>query len=242
MNPLAALLFFCTLLLYRPDGLAQSPLQNIATPSACAAQLLSGRDLKCDSSTWYGRALENDQRLCRELVNSSTCKDLVRREPILTDGIKQCEIKAICSDSVDVIDFFKGCTSGFILGTGEGLDSVRTWFENASKRIRDGNTAYGKYANTVEYKRELVRRIPSYKDAPDSDLEKRSAAALLVERQNFDATLSRVERGSTRSLFLSERAEQAEAEERRRAQTSQPTVQETAIFGAAYEALRKKRY
>ncbi len=240
VNPLTTLLFFCTFLLYQPNGLAQSPLESIGTSSACAAQLLSGRDFKCDSSTWYGRALENDRRRCQELVSSNTCKELVKKDPILADGLKQCDIKAICSDSTDVVGFFKGCASGFVLGTGEGLDSVKTWFENASKRIQEGHTAYGTYANTIEYKRELVRPLPQYKDATDRDLEKRSAATLLVERQNFDAVLARVERGSTRSLFLSERAERAESEEKRRTQASEHSIQETAIFGAAYEALRKK--
>ncbi|MBL7687439.1 MAG: diguanylate cyclase, partial [Bdellovibrionaceae bacterium] len=240
MKPLTTLLFFCAFLVFQPDGLAQNPLETITTPSACAAQLLSGRDFKCDSSTWYGRALENDRRRCQELVNSSTCKELVRIDPILADGLRQCDIKAICSNSTDVVGFFKGCASGFTLGTGEGLDSVKTWFENASKRIQEGHTAYGTYANTIEYKRELVRPLPSYKDTTDRDLEKRSAAALLVERQNYDTAVSRAERSGAKSLFLSERAERAETEDRRRLQAAELPIQETAIFGAAYEALRKK--
>lgn len=193
--------------------------------------------MTCDSSTWYGRILDTEQSNCQSITSSPTCRDLVRREPALADGLKQCNIQSICADAVDVGGFFRGCASGFILGTGEGLDNVKTLFENIAKRIQEQKTRYGKYDESIEYKRNLARGIPRFKNASDSELEKLASAFLLAERQQHDYLVSTAERHSTRSLSLLERAERGEIEDQRRKEIF---YEEDKIFTEADALLQNK--
>ena len=245
VNPLTALLFLLLTALQPSNALAQLPFDQLMIPTACASQMLSGRDMKCDLSTWYGRILETERGQCQAIISSPTCRELIKKEPLLADGLKQCDVKSICADSVNVVGFFKGCASGFILGTGEGLvgtgevlHDIKTLFENMAQRLKEQKTPYGQYSNTIEYKRGLARGIPRYKDVSDNELEKLSAAFLLTERQRQDYISSTAVRHSARSLSLMERAEQGEVEDQHRMQVS---YQEAAIFTAADELLQKKK-
>lgn len=238
MSRLVRLFFLIVAMLDGPSVLADISLPIV--PAACTALMLSGRDPKCDTSTWYGRALEDERQSCRKRVASPICQELIKKEPILSESLKSCEIKALCAGGVNVSGRLKGCAEGFLLGTGEGLESIRNWFEQAAKSIQQKNARFESLSNDIDFKRSLASGIPRYKNTSDAEFEKLSAAALFVERQNYEYALSTATRNSTKTLSLLERAEQAEALAETRAREPSSSIQETALFSAAYELLRKK--
>lgn len=152
---------------------------------------------------------------CETITKSTFCQDLVKKKPEFYDHLKRCKPDQFCEDHLSQeLTSIPSCAQGFLEGTGENFSNLSALFKHAEQNIQIQNKMLRECNLDIQCKKSLVKRIPKFKDMPDVELDKFTAAALMIERNNYSYIHSTNERQGFRGKTLSERAEAIEAYEK----------------------------
>lgn len=123
---------------------------------------------------------------CEAHVKSPVCQEYFKTDAYLATHARSCDVDTMCEESKtqNNLESLNICLQGYLAGTGEIVDAIKTWAENVKIDIEKQSEYISSCNESVDCKRELVTGIPKYETLNDKDLNKFTAAFLLVEKQN----------------------------------------------------------
>lgn len=172
---------------------------------------------------------------CETVAKSSYCQELVQKEPEFQGRLRRCEPAQFCEDQLfQEIDSLAYCKQGFLEGTGEIFHNVIETFKNGWDNIQARNK-FLKECISIDCKRNLIKGVPKLQTLLDSDLNKYSAAALDVEKNNYIYNQSTLKRHAHQNKTPGQRAEEIE-----RTVQDKTTDDSKSFYYAVTDWLKKK--
>lgn len=211
--------------------------KSAASQAADLKSICHAKNSTCLSNNYQQTPiiLQTALQACELVTKSQFCIDLEKNEPEFLGKLKKCTPEKFCEDYlIENSDLLKNCTQGYLEGTGEAVHHLLESLKEPSRFASECEP-------NINCKKELVQNNPKYAQMSDTDLNKFSAAFLIVEKNNFDYITSTYQRQNLRISSLYDQAVKAERANSNRKNISTEDANAQTLFSITKSWLEKKK-